>query len=130
MNIERAIDQGRGLSLKLGEITEDHIYNQLTELVENPKYKKNAEKISKLFKDRPITAEDSIIYWTQYVARHKGANFLKSAGNDLNFIQFYLIDVYAVLAVEFVVVMFLNFMILRMIIRKIFKKKNKKQKVN
>ena len=130
MNLANAEYQGRGIMLEFNDVTEDMIYNALTELLENPKYKENAELIANRFKDRPMTPEQTVVYWTEYVARHKGAKFLRAAGADLNFIEFYNLDVYATFLIEVLIVLFINFWILRMIFRKLFKKKTEKKKKN
>lgn len=48
---------------------------------------------SELFKDRPISTAKSVVYWTEYVLRHKGAPHLKSHAINLPWYQYFLIDV-------------------------------------
>jgi glucuronosyltransferase len=38
------------------------------------------------------------VYWTEYVIRHKGAPHMRSAALDLTWYQYFLLDVFAVLA--------------------------------
>lgn len=54
---------------------------------------KNAKELSKRFKDRPKTPKEEIIYWTDYVIKHKGAHHLKPMGIRLPWYQYFLIDV-------------------------------------
>lgn len=49
--------------------------------------------MSQRFKDRPKTPKEEIIYWTEYVIKHKGAHHLKSAGLGLPWYKLLLIDV-------------------------------------
>lgn len=63
------------------------------------RYQKAAEHISKLFKDRPSPPLETAIYWVEYVIRYNGAPHLRSAGADLPWYQYYLIDVFAVIIV-------------------------------
>jgi glucuronosyltransferase len=86
-----------GIRIKFDEITEEKLTKALSDLLNNSKYTKNAQKLSRRFRDRPMTPQESVVFWTEYVARHDGAEFLRAAGNDMNFIQFHLIDVYCVL---------------------------------
>ena len=53
--------------------------------------------MSSLFKDRPATAMNTAIYWIEYVIRHRGAKHMKYPGADLNFFQYYSLDVIAFL---------------------------------
>jgi len=64
-------------------ITTFHIY----------RYKTNAMELSRRFKDRPRTPKEEIIYWTEYVIKHKGAHHLKTAALQLSWYQYFLIDV-------------------------------------
>lgn len=51
------------------------------------------KKLSRLFNDRPMTPQESVVYWTEYVIRHSGAPHLQSAARNLNWFQYLLIDV-------------------------------------
>ena len=68
------------------------------------------QKLSHRFKDRPITAAQSIKYWTEYIIRHKGAGHLRTAAADMPFYQYLLLDVIlfvcSVLALIFYVLYF------------------------
>lgn len=57
------------------------------------RYTETAQQMSELFKDRPSTPLDTAIYWIEYVIRHKGAPQMRSAGADLYWYQYYLVDV-------------------------------------
>jgi len=65
----------------------------------------NAKIVSDRFKDRPISPAESVVYWTEYVIRHKGAPHLKSQAFNLTWYQYFLLDVI------FVVLFFISFTI-------------------
>lgn len=50
-------------------------------------------ELSRRFKDRPKTPKEEVIYWSEYVIKHKGAHHLKSAALQLAWYQYFLIDV-------------------------------------
>ncbi|KAL7024827.1 hypothetical protein ACKWTF_013205 [Chironomus riparius] len=129
-NMADAIEQERGLTLNVHDATEEEIFNALTEILNNPKYKKNAEDVAKRFNDRVMTPQQQIVYWTEYVARHKGAPFLRSAGCDLNAFEFHLLDVYGLMLVILLVAFYIEFKILKFIFKKLTGKSGKKQKTN
>ena len=120
--------KGYGLQIDFEEITEEKVTNSIKELLNNPKYKDNAVAISKRFLDRPMTPQESVVFWTEYAARHQGASHLKAQSTHLSFIEFHLVDVYCTLLAIFIVIGYIKFVILRMILRKIFKKSPKKEK--
>jgi glucuronosyltransferase len=130
MNIATVEKTGRGLMLDVDTMDEEKITKALKEILGDPKYKQNAEIIAKRFHDRPMTPSQTVVYWTEYVARHNGAKFLRSVGSDYNMIEFFSVDVYVVLFALLFVVIYVKYAVLKFILRKIFCTSSKKQKVN
>lgn len=50
-------------------------------------------ELSRRFKDRQNTPKEEVIYWTDYVIKHKGAQHLKTAALKLSWYQYLLIDI-------------------------------------
>ena len=48
----------------------------------------NARRTSHIFHDRPQSALDTAIFWTEYVIRHGGAPHLQSAAVKLAWYQY------------------------------------------
>lgn len=69
------------------------------------------QKLSELFKDRPMTALDTAVYWVEYVARH--GHILQSSAIDLNMFQQSLLDVYGFMALSVVTVLYLVIFLIR-----------------
>lgn len=63
------------------------------------RYQRRAKELSERYKDRPLSAQDTAIYWIEYVARHKGANFMKTAAVRMPFYKYLLLDVIAFILV-------------------------------
>ena len=130
MNMKSALDRGNGLRVPMDEINEEIVMKTLAELLNNPKYLENAQDIARKFNDRPLTPEQSVVYWTEYAARHKGAKFLRAAGIDLNYIQFHNWDVYFV-TLTFIAATFLSlWYLMNLIFCKSPAKNGNKQKKN
>lgn len=128
VNMKRAVARGYALTLDYKNITEENLSGALNELLTNPKFNQKAKKFSKIFKDRPLNPKQTVVYWTEHVIRQEGADYLKSSGRHMNFIEFHLIDVYTTLAVG-IFGFFYIFYIIFKVFKKIFKstKKQKKQ---
>jgi glucuronosyltransferase len=122
MNIERAVQKGYALSLEIESINEENFGNALNELLTNPKYKMNAERFASISKDRLVNPKDSVVYYTEHVIRHQGADYLKSVGRNLNFIEFHLIDVYVTLIGGILVAMFVFSKTLKLVFSRKIKK--------
>ncbi|XP_050419910.1 uncharacterized protein LOC126832913 [Adelges cooleyi] len=87
------------ISLDLMSVTETQILKSVNELINNKKYSRNAKTASGLFKDRPISPKRSVVYWTEYVARHKETHYLKSKALDLAWYELLLLDVFFAVSV-------------------------------
>ncbi|KAJ8918830.1 hypothetical protein NQ315_011116 [Exocentrus adspersus] len=93
MNAAKAEMDGYGLTLYFSELSEDKLYQALNTLLNNPQYRENAKRRSKLIRDRPMNPLALAIYWTEFVIRHKGAPHLRVAGVDLPWYRYLLLDV-------------------------------------
>ncbi|XP_068151179.1 UDP-glycosyltransferase UGT5-like [Drosophila tropicalis] len=93
------VSQDFGLSLSLLTLEEQQFHDSLIEVLENPKYSQNVGKFSTLYRDRPLTARESLIYWTEYVIRHHGAKHLQSPVVHMNFIAANNLDIYTLILV-------------------------------
>jgi len=122
--------KGYGLQINYDDITEEAITESIKELLNNPKYKTNAVSISKRFLDRPMTPQQSVVYWTEYAARHQGASHLKPQSTALSFIEFHLIDVYCTFLVYIIVIGYFKIVVFRMILKRIFRKSQSKLKMS
>jgi glucuronosyltransferase len=69
-----------------------------------------------MFRDRPQTALETAIFWTEYVIRHKGAPHLRSAAVHLPWYQYLLLDVQIFL----ILIAVTSYLILYLTFRKLF----------
>lgn len=74
--------------------------------------------------DEPMTSLEKVIWWTEYVIRHKGAQHLKSNAPRLPFYQYYLLDVIGIVLLSFLVliyVLYKLFCVIRFLWRSVLK---------
>lgn len=130
MNLAQAEQKGYAINIPFRNITEENLLSGLTELLTNPKYDENAKRLSAIFNDRPLSPKQAVIYWTEYVIRHKGADHLKSIGLQQNYVEFHMIDVYLFLLVVMIVLFYIFYKIFKCILARVFRPSSKKQKTN
>ncbi|XP_025423697.1 UDP-glucuronosyltransferase 2C1-like [Sipha flava] len=94
-NIANLVDAGMAISLDLMSVDKDTLLNAINTIINDETYSRNAKITSERFKDRPMSPAESVVYWTEYVIRHKGAPHLKSQAFNLTWYQYYLLDVFA-----------------------------------
>uniref|UniRef100_A0A8I3NBE5 UDP-glucuronosyltransferase n=1 Tax=Canis lupus familiaris TaxID=9615 RepID=A0A8I3NBE5_CANLF len=92
-NIARIKAKGAAVEVDLHTMTSSNLLNALKEVINNPSYKENAMKLSRIHHDQPIKPLDRAVFWIEYVMRHQGAKHLRPASHDLTWFQYHSLDV-------------------------------------
>ncbi|XP_055841743.1 UDP-glycosyltransferase UGT5-like [Episyrphus balteatus] len=92
-NMENVELLGFGLSVKFATLTKEAFENAVTEVLRNKKYTNTVRKFATLYKDRPMTARQTAVFWIEYVLRHHGAPHMQSPAVHLNALQLMSVDV-------------------------------------
>lgn len=132
-NADKLVASGYGQKLELLSVTEENLKATVLEVLNNPLYAENVQTFSKLYRDRPLNAQDNVAYWTDYVLRHHGAPHMQSPLVHMNSIESLNLDVCALL----LMVLYILYRIFKLafifVCRKIFRKsmssKGKSKKV-
>jgi glucuronosyltransferase len=82
--------------------------------------------MSKIYLDRPMSAMDTAIFWTEYIIRHRGAPHLRPAILDLAWYQYLLLDILIAFLLCTITIVFLIYVITRKL-AKIFTLHNRKK---
>ena len=53
------------------------------------------QELSRIFKDRPMIPQESVVYWTEYVIRYNGAPHLRVLGADMPLYKYLMLDIIA-----------------------------------
>ena len=85
------------------------------------RYRRNAADLSTRFRDRPMSPQDTAVYWTEYVIRHKGAPHLKTAAVHMPWHEYLLLDVIAFLFLVIVGTLFAVYSFAKFILRVVLK---------
>ncbi|KAG5677601.1 hypothetical protein PVAND_007345 [Polypedilum vanderplanki] len=97
----RIKQHGVSETLSILDFTEDEFYETIKNMLENKTYKENAKKVSKRFRDQPMTPIEKAIYWIEWIMRNPDAD-LEGVAADLKFFAKYSFDVYGVFLTVFV----------------------------
>ncbi|XP_070533938.1 UDP-glucuronosyltransferase 2A1-like isoform X2 [Ptychodera flava] len=97
-NVQLLVERGMAVALDVNTMTSEDLYQATTKVIEDPKYKENALRLSRINRDRPMQPKELFIFWIEYIIRHGGTH-LRSQAANLNAFQYYLIDVIAFLAI-------------------------------
>ena len=97
-NADQVVKEGWGLSLALSTLNENSLHSAIEEILHNKSYIEKVQKLSKISRDRPRTPQETVLFWVEYVLRHKGAPHLQYPATNLNFFQRNSFDVILVIS--------------------------------
>jgi hypothetical protein len=113
-------EKGIALGFDKDTATADEIYNALHEVLHNPEFKQNIQKLSLLMKDVQEPPLNRVMNFMEYLIRHKGAEHLKLSSRHLNFVQYFCLDTLAFLSLIFLCLSYIQFLVLKAVCRRIF----------
>ncbi|KAJ7327024.1 hypothetical protein JRQ81_016783 [Phrynocephalus forsythii] len=85
--------KGMGILLNWKTITEDELYDALVKVINDPSYRRQAQKLSEIHKDQPDHPVNRTVYWINYILRHNGAQHLRAAVYTVSLYQYFLLDI-------------------------------------
>nr|XP_033326685.1 uncharacterized protein LOC117220621 [Megalopta genalis] len=99
LNAMAAQARGVAVVVEFTELTEKSLRHALDEVFNNTSYMVNARRLSKAFRDRPSSALETAVWWTEYIGRGNGLPYVKSEAAKMPWCVRNLVDVLAAFAV-------------------------------
>ncbi|XP_051800930.1 UDP-glucuronosyltransferase 2A2-like isoform X1 [Acanthochromis polyacanthus] len=127
-NLLRLEDRGTAKILTLSTVDKDNNFLQALRLVLNePSYRMNMQRLSRLHRDQPITPMDNALFWIEFVMRHKGAAHLKPASLRMSWYSYHSVDVALFLGGAVLLVLLFTFFLIRCLCNAMCKPKVKRE---
>ncbi|TWW54934.1 UDP-glucuronosyltransferase 2A1 [Takifugu flavidus] len=79
-------------------MTEEIFFQCIQEVLNDPSYRMNMQRLSRLHRDAPMKPMDSALFWIEFVMRHKGAAHLRTESYRLPWYSYHSVDVMLFLA--------------------------------
>ncbi|EDW15705.2 uncharacterized protein Dmoj_GI10119 [Drosophila mojavensis] len=117
VNMARAEQLGYGVTVAFDKLTAETFHNAINQILSDPRYAQQMREMSARFKDQHETPLERAVYWVEHVTRQKGAKYLRSASQDLNFIQYHNLDVFAMIVGGLISITFAVIYILAIVVR-------------
>jgi len=88
--------KGYGIAMNVLEFTSDELHFNILKILTDPNYKSRIALASEIFRSAPQRPAERAAFWIEHVLKF-GSDHLQSAGKDLNFFQYFMLDILAVL---------------------------------
>nr|XP_034364765.1 UDP-glucuronosyltransferase 2A2 isoform X1 [Arvicanthis niloticus] len=92
-NIAHMKAKGAAVEVNMNTMTSADLLNAVRTVINEPSYKENAVRLSRIHHDQPVKPLDRAVFWIEFVMRHKGAKHLRVAAHDLSWFQYHSLDV-------------------------------------
>jgi len=116
-NMAVATEKGYGEFLDWQTFTVDELLQKIEKMLTEERYREATASFSAILKDQPQPPAERAAYWIEYVARHKGATHLRSAADNLNFFQYFLLDVIGAILLVLTLALIVIYVLLRKVCR-------------
>lgn len=98
VNVGRYVQRGFAVQLDKTNLTEEAIQWAVHEVLDNPSYRRNIRALSAAYHDQPMTPQETVVYWCDYVIRHRGAKFLRQTeALRMGIVEYHNLDVWMVI---------------------------------
>nr|CAI5847610.1 unnamed protein product [Callosobruchus analis] len=114
-NAKKAAHRQIGIAIyrSSGGLNKDELKNAIMEVIQDPSYRKNTEALADIILDEPMTGVEKVVWWSEYVIRHKGAKYLRNQNLDVPLYQYFMLDILA-----FVIVIFITLLVSMLVVYK------------
>ena len=92
-NLLRIGARGAGKIIDIFTMNGDIFFQGIQEVLNEPSYRMNMQRLSRLHRDTPMKPMDTAIFWIEFVMRHKGAAHLRTESYRLPWYSYHSVDV-------------------------------------
>uniref|UniRef100_A0A671R1L1 Erythromycin biosynthesis protein CIII-like C-terminal domain-containing protein n=1 Tax=Sinocyclocheilus anshuiensis TaxID=1608454 RepID=A0A671R1L1_9TELE len=111
-NLSRMQAKGTAKIVDIATLDRTVFLEALKEVLHNPSYKENMQRLSKLHHDQPMKPLDRAVFWIEFVMRNRGAPHLQTQAYRMSWIEYHSIDVIlSLLAIVLLVPVSITFII-------------------
>ncbi|XP_066541513.1 UDP-glucuronosyltransferase 2A2-like [Hoplias malabaricus] len=126
-NLSKMKYRGVAKFLDIATIEKKAFLEALQEVIYEPSYKINMQKLSRLERDKPIQPLDNAMYWIEFVMRNNGAAHLRTESYKMPWYTYHSIDVIVFLLFVVSVTIILIIAVIRYLCSKMCIKRRIKQ---
>ncbi|XP_060754248.1 UDP-glucuronosyltransferase 2C1-like [Neoarius graeffei] len=122
-NLAKMRVKGVAKNVNFATVDKDSFLLTLKEVLHNPSYWENMQRLSRLYRDVPIKPLDNAVFWIEYTMRHGGAAHLRTESYKMPWYSYHSVDVLLFLLCVLSFATFTTFAIIRHVFYRLCNKK-------
>lgn len=132
LNMARAVHGGYAIKISLEDLSDPLVlFVAIQEILSNTSYTSRAVEVSGIYRDQPMSPQDTVLFWCEHVMRHKGAKHMQVQGQNLGFLAYHGMDGLAFFVVMGVAMIFIpSYLMFKWVKRNNLPKNREKSKEN
>ncbi|XP_044746166.1 UDP-glycosyltransferase UGT5-like isoform X6 [Coccinella septempunctata] len=99
LNAKILTSKGMAETISPKDLNRRILTESIMKVAQDEKYRNKAKELRDIFLDQPQSGIDKVIWWCEYVIRHKGAKHLRSPAADIPLWEYFMLDVLAVVLI-------------------------------
>nr|XP_055062040.1 UDP-glucuronosyltransferase 2C1-like isoform X1 [Misgurnus anguillicaudatus]XP_055062041.1 UDP-glucuronosyltransferase 2C1-like isoform X1 [Misgurnus anguillicaudatus]XP_055062042.1 UDP-glucuronosyltransferase 2C1-like isoform X2 [Misgurnus anguillicaudatus] len=124
-NLSKMRVKGVAKTVDFATVDKDSFLETVKEVLYNPNYRENMQRLSRLHRDVPVKPLDNAIFWIEFVMRHKGAAHLRTESYKMPWYSYHSVDVMLFLLSAVSLIMLTTYVLIRYLCCRICRRKNK-----
>lgn len=117
-NVQNLVDLGMALSMKINNLTQTTLSEAINKLIKDRSFSENAKRVSSLFRDRPMTPSESVVYWVEYLIRHGTEANIRPSSADASWTCHFMLDMCVALTAPLLTLRFVARSVLHAVLKK------------
>ncbi|XP_053332925.1 UDP-glucuronosyltransferase 2C1-like isoform X2 [Clarias gariepinus] len=112
-NLAKMRVKGVAKNVNFATVDKESFLLTVKEVLHNPSYRENMQRLSRLHRDVPIKPLDNAVFWIEYIIRHGGAAHLRTEAYKMPWYSYHSVDVVLFLLFLLSFIGFTTFVIIR-----------------
>ncbi|KAL7852871.1 hypothetical protein SRHO_G00186560 [Serrasalmus rhombeus] len=112
-NLSKMRARGAAKTVDFATMDKNSFLQTLKEVLYDPSYQENMQRLSRLHRDAPIKPLDNAVFWTEFVMRHGGAPHLRTESYKMPWYAYHSVDVMLFLLAVLLLIVFTTYAVIR-----------------
>ncbi|XP_051982852.1 UDP-glucuronosyltransferase 2A2-like [Xyrauchen texanus] len=125
-NLSKMRVKGAAKTVNFGTVDKESFLKTVKEVLYEPSYRENMQRLSRLHKDVPVKPLDNAIFWIEFVMRHKGAAHLRTESYKMPWYSYHSVDVILFLLSAMLLIFLIIYSVFRCLCYRTCMRKKKK----